>query len=164
MYTFTTQDNMPILIRDYFIEDVYQLNPFSYHPTRVRWYNGDGIFAHKHCFNWIAENNIQLDLQCDERQIMRDAGEVLFNNVKFYQIGGTIYFLRKPNPLIIDALMHAESEFKSFKFKQMTHIKQIQEASVHEINRYLPILFPIKFSTVDWLSYYDAPASELVHC
>lgn len=164
MFTFTNQENQPIMIQEHIFDDLFQLNPFHNKPTLIKSYNGNGVFANKDCFLWIAENNIPVQMQCDDFNIMREAGWQLFFNISFYQVGTTLFFTRKPNKMIINSLISINPNFQAFDFRHLTHFKQLKNSVRHRVNDYLPLMFPLKFSSTDIISYYYAKPSEIVYC
>lgn len=164
MFTFTNQDDKPIMVQRFIDDNLFLLHPFDDKHTRIRSYRGDGIFSSIDCFHWIAEYNIPFQLQCIDSEIMRDAGWQLFFNICFYQVGASLYFIRRPNRMIISTLLTLHPEFKGFHFKQLTHFLEIENAVSHKLNDYIPLSYPIKFSTSEMLSYYFAKPSRLIYC
>ena len=41
---------------------------------------------------------------------------------------------------------------------------EIENAVSHKLNDYIPLSYPIKFSTSEMLSYYFAKPSRLIYC
>lgn len=164
MFTFITQENRPVIIGRPIRSGLYLLHPFNPKPTHVDIYHGDGMLASYDCFIWTAEHNIPTECQISDKLLMREAGWQLFFNTQFYQVERRIYFVRRPNPVIINTLQHLHSAFNKFSFHQLDDFDQIINAYTHKLTDYIPLTYPIKLTQNQIISYYHASPSKLLYC